>query len=401
MNEQASVTKEQQIIAVIDCDEATRSLLEQCNFLDRKLFFFKTSQDIALQWKRQKSMDVVAIISQSEIMEPGGISFLHTLQSKRFPHIPFLLLSQHLNTDLKKLALRAGVTDVFVQPLKTPNIESRVNFLIDNWAALQGKQKDSNSSSYRTPILKRVFDIFFAGLALLCLSPVFLIIYLWIKLESKGPAFYYSLRVGTGYQIFRFYKFRSMYVDADKRLKDLKHLNQYNTGTGEVDTLASTKEYLCDECTMAGIKCQYPVYADDMRVCEKDYKVTLKTKTGSAFFKLKDDPRITRIGKFIRNSSIDELPQLWNVIIGDMSIVGNRPLPLYEAEKITTDKYALRFTAPAGITGLWQVEKRGKGEMSEEERLLLDNTYALNHSLWNDVKLICKTIPALFQKESV
>jgi len=84
-----------------------------------------------------------------------------------------------------------------------------------------------------------------------------------------------------------------------------------------------------------------------------------------------------------------------------MSIVGNRPLPLYEAEKLTTDKYALRFLAPAGLTGLWQVEKRGKGKMSEEERLMLDNTYAENHSFWYDIKLILKTIPALLQKENV
>lgn len=107
------------------------------------------------------------------------------------------------------------------------------------------------------------------------------------------------------------------------------------------------------------------------------------------------------MGKFIRNTSIDELPQLWNVIIGDMSIVGNRPLPLYEAEKLTSDRYALRFLAPAGITGLWQVEKRGKGEMSEDERLMLDNKYAENHSFVNDIRLILKTIPALFQSENV
>ena len=103
----------------------------------------------------------------------------------------------------------------------------------------------------------------------------------------------------------------------------------------------------------------------------------------------------------MRNTSIDELPQLVNVLIGDMSIVGNRPLPLYEAEKLTTDRYALRFMAPAGITGLWQVEKRGKGAMSEEERLMLDNDYAKNHSFFYDILLILKTIPALFQKESV
>ncbi|MCA6447107.1 MAG: sugar transferase, partial [Chitinophagaceae bacterium] len=161
------------------------------------------------------------------------------------------------------------------------------------------------------------------------------------------------------------------------------------------------EQYICEECRAAGTQCQFPIYSDKIRWCEKQYATTKKAKAGAAFFKLKDDPRITKVGKFIRNTSIDELPQLWNVIIGDMSIVGNRPLPLYEAEKLTTDKYAMRFMAPAGITGLWQVEKRGKGEMSEEERLMLDNKYAENHSFINDIKLILRTIPALLQSESV
>ena len=113
------------------------------------------------------------------------------------------------------------------------------------------------------------------------------------------------------------------------------------------------------------------------------------------------DNRITKVGYYLRKYKLDEFPQLLNVLKGDMSIVGNRPLPLYEAEKLTTDKYALRFLAPAGLTGLWQVEKRGKGKMSEEERLMLDNTYAENHSFWYDIKLILKTVPALFQKENV
>jgi lipopolysaccharide/colanic/teichoic acid biosynthesis glycosyltransferase len=104
----------------------------------------------------------------------------------------------------------------------------------------------------------------------------------------------------------------------------------------------------------------------------------------------------------MRNTSIDELPQLFNVLKGDMSIVGNRPLPLYEAEKLTTDQFALRFLAPAGITGLWQVTKRGKsGQMSAEERMDLDNEYAKHNSFWHDIKIILRTIPVLFQKENV
>ena len=121
----------------------------------------------------------------------------------------------------------------------------------------------------------------------------------------------------------------------------------------------------------------------------------------SAFFKIENDPRITKLGAFLRNSSIDELPQLLNVLKGDMSLVGNRPLPLYEAEQLTTNEWSMRFLGPAGLTGLWQISKRGKKEMSDHERKKLDNFYAKNYSFWLDLKIIFKTIPALVQREKV
>jgi lipopolysaccharide/colanic/teichoic acid biosynthesis glycosyltransferase len=158
------------------------------------------------------------------------------------------------------------------------------------------------------------------------------------------------LIIGTGYKIFDFYKFRSMRTGADAELESLKHQNQYE---------------------------------------------------GSSFFKFENDPRITKLGTFLRKSSIDELPQLINVIKGDMSLVGNRPLPLYEAEQLTTNEWSMRFLGPAGLTGLWQISKRGKKNMSEKERKQLDNFYAKNYSLWLDVKIILKTIPALLQREKV
>jgi lipopolysaccharide/colanic/teichoic acid biosynthesis glycosyltransferase len=297
------------------------------------------------------------------------------------------------------------VVDVFWMPLVAENIEKRVNFLINNWGRIKGNLVYNTPAIKKTPLGKRIFDVFFAGMALLCISPFLLLVYIAIKLESRGPAFYYSLRVGTGYSVFKFYKFRSMYVNSDKRIMDLKHLNQYAIDAqGKKSETTESEEdntnFLCAECSVYG-KCQFPLHADTVTWCEKQYFHSKKAGGDSAFFKIKNDPRITKVGNFIRNTSIDELPQLWNVIIGDMSIVGNRPLPLYEAEKLTTDRYVLRFSAPAGITGLWQVEKRGKGEMSEEERLELDNQYAVNHSLWNDLRVILKTIPALLQKEKV
>ena len=389
------------IIAVLNADSETRQLLESINFNESSLQYFSNGVELSTQWQN-RSLNIVAIISQTEIMGASGISLLEALNNKKFPQVPFFIITQSSKENMLRFSLEAGVTDVFVLPLNKNSLETRINFCISNWASINTSVKRNVFKPYKTPFVKRLFDIVFAGSVLLVLSPILLLVILAVRLESKGPVFYYSLRVGTGYKIFKFFKFRSMYVNADQRLKDLKHLNQYSTSGASVEeTEVDDAPILCDECRATGKKCRFPVYADNNQWCEKKYSVFKKATANSAFIKIKDDPRVTKVGKILRNTSIDELPQLVNVLIGDMSIVGNRPLPLYEAEKLTTDKYALRFMAPAGITGLWQVEKRGKGEMSEEERLMLDNNYAKNHSFFYDIGLILKTIPALFQKESV
>ncbi len=394
----------QPIIALINCDAAVTSMLQHCHLGGHKLISFKNGVDLIVRWE-ESDWTLGAIISQSEVMAPSGISLLETLVQKKRIKIPFFIVCNNLNEKTAKIALQAGVAEVFRIPFKLDNLETRVNFVMSHWGVLHksGERSRSEQITYKTPLVKRVFDIFFASLALLLLSPFLLLMMILIRLESSGPIFYYALRVGTGYHIFKFYKFRSMYFDADKRLKDLKHLNQYDADklSSPTDKQAFSYEFLCEDCKNAGTKCQYPIYSDTLHMCEKEYVSMRKNSGESTFIKIKNDPRMTRIGKFIRKTSFDELPQLWNVVIGDMSIVGNRPLPLYEAEKLTTDKYALRFMAPAGITGLWQVEKRGQGKMSEEERLLLDNIYAKNHSFFNDIVLILRTIPALFQKENV
>jgi lipopolysaccharide/colanic/teichoic acid biosynthesis glycosyltransferase len=389
------------IIALVGFDNDLTAAFTGYDLGNRQMVHFENAMKMTTAWMSD-NLAIVAIVSNSEIMGPAGLTFIETLKKKNLASVPFFLVVNHLNANLRKLALESGVTDVFKLPLRSAaRVEKRVTFLIDNWTQLKNSLETVSAPIRTIEFGKRLFDLFFAGGALLALSPLFLIIYILIRLESKGPAFYYSLRVGTGYRVFKFYKFRSMYVNADQRVKDLKHLNQYNIDADTDKTKKPVVERgLCADCQSYG-KCQYPIFADNLQFCEKEFQGNKKSSAGSAFFKIKNDPRITKVGAFIRNTSIDELPQLWNVIIGDMSIVGNRPLPLYEAEKLTTDKYILRFAAPAGITGLWQVEKRGKGEMSEEERLMLDNVYAQTYSLKNDLKLILKTIPALFQKESV
>ena len=141
---------------------------------------------------------------------------------------------------------------------------------------------------------------------------------------------------------------------------------------------------------------------DDYVMAESEFSKQKNEDINNAFVKIENDPRITKVGRFIRKYSIDELPQLFNILRGDMSVVGNRPLPLYEAEKLTGDDCIDRFMAPAGLTGLWQVEERGSnGMMSADERKQLDIQYGQNYNFALDMKIILRTLTAFVQKGNV
>lgn len=257
-------------------------------------------------------------------------------------------------------ALKLKVNDYYTYPFPIEDFYERLNFLI-KFKLIKPKLLELSKQmdvEYQIPLTKRVFDVVASGCALFFLMPIFIIVAILIKLESKGDVIYKSKRVGAGYKIFDFFKFRSMRSDADQMIASIAELNQYSNESN-------------------------------------------KKNGKTAFVKFKDDPRITKLGAFLRRTSIDELPQLINVFIGDMSLVGNRPLPLYEAEQLTTNEWSTRFLGPAGLTGLWQISKRGKKDMSETERKELDNFYAANYSILLDLKIIMKTIPALIQKENV
>ena len=346
-------------------------------------------------------IEINAVISAGNLLDENAFNEIQKIKSElKLKNLPVIFISNVINQKVRRDSLQKGISEVFSPNFNVDSFALRTDYLIN--LSLQATKKTKETIAYvrqyRIPLPKRIFDIFFASMALLFLSPIFIIIGLLIKFGSKGPIFYSSKRVGTGYRIFDFYKFRSMSEGADKKIKDLSSLNQYNK-----PEISKIEEFsgLCSECTEKETACQSILYQDGETICEKMHKKIKKDLNGATFIKFKGDPRITKVGHFIRNTSIDELPQLFNVLKGDMSIVGNRPLPLYEAEKVTTDRFITRFMAPAGITGLWQVSKRGKGKMSEEERIELDNVYATQHSFWGDILIILKTIPALLQKENV
>lgn len=192
---------------------------------------------------------------------------------------------------------------------------------------------------------KRALDVAVSSALLTLLSPTFLVVAALIKLTSHGPVFFLQERIGRNKRRFNVYKFRTMVPNAEKLMAKLEALNE---ASGPV-------------------------------------------------FKIRNDPRITRIGKFLRRSSMDELPQLLNVLKGDMSLVGPRPLPVRDYEGFSEDWQRRRFSVKPGITCLWQVN--GRSDISFEEWMLLDLEYMDEWSFWLDLKILAKTVPAVLRGE--
>ena len=193
-------------------------------------------------------------------------------------------------------------------------------------------------ASYAT---KRLMDIVLSAVGMLLLSPVYLAIAAAVKLSSPGPVFFVQTRVGRYGRHFKFYKFRSMRQDAEAQKAALMARNESKDGV---------------------------------------------------IFKMKDDPRITKVGRFLRRTSLDELPQLWNVFIGDMSLVGPRPPVPSEVQEYTLEDRK-RLDVIPGITCLWQI--KGRSEIPFNEQVRLDKEYILAPSVWKDIVILLKTIPAI------
>jgi len=191
--------------------------------------------------------------------------------------------------------------------------------------------------------IKRALDFCASLVLLILLAPLFLIIAILIKLTSAGSVFFVQERVGLNKRRFPLYKYRTMVRDAEQKMAELEHLNEVSG----------------------------PV------------------------FKMKDDPRLTPLGKFLRKSSIDELPQLFNVLKGDMSLVGPRPLPVRDYEGFSQDWQRRRFSVRPGITCLWQVN--GRSDLSFDKWMEMDMQYIDQWSLWLDLKILAQTVPAVLR----
>lgn len=344
--------------------------------------------------------DTMLLVEQTDAASQcPEISDLH----RRFPRIYILLVTPvPPQGEERKRYVQAGISNLIAPDADVLRMKQLADFLqqrkLHKLQEFNRTHQETLTHPFTLPLWKRAIDVVLSLGALVALSPLLLCTALAIRIESKGPVIYRSKRVGTNYRVFDFLKFRSMYTNADRRLKELASLNQYTSAApSPTATMPQEMPELSGDESDGTL-----LIGDDFVISEADYNQSQRHKRENAFVKIEGDPRVTRVGRFIRKYSIDELPQLINILKGDMSVVGNRPLPLYEAEQLTSDEDIERFLAPAGLTGLWQVEKRGgSGAMSAAERKQLDVRYAREFSFAMDMKIIIRTFTAFIQKEDV
>jgi exopolysaccharide biosynthesis polyprenyl glycosylphosphotransferase len=220
---------------------------------------------------------------------------------------------------------------------------SLVNVAVDDSRAWPALELRSNIPSAGGVFVKRMIDIFTSVVALIVLSPWLAIIALAIKLDSRGPVFFSQDRVGLKRKKFKMHKFRTMRIDAEELVKDLEDQNEVN----------------------------------------------------GAAFKMTNDPRVTRVGRILRKLSLDELPQFFDVLLGNMSLVGPRPLPMRDVERFDKSWQKRRFSVKPGLTCLWQIN--GRHEIDFEHWMELDLEYIDNWSLSMDFDIMLKTVPAVLR----
>jgi exopolysaccharide biosynthesis polyprenyl glycosylphosphotransferase len=236
------------------------------------------------------------------------------------------------------LCLQQGITVRFISQIFDPRLAKGKLDLFETEPMISLIAEPNAGFS---KVIKKIVDVAGAALVLTFAAPLLLLVAAAIRCSSAGPVLFVQKRVGLNKRMFSLYKFRTMVPDAEAQLAELEHLNQVSG----------------------------PV------------------------FKIENDPRVTKIGRFLRKTSLDELPQLWNVLIGDMSLVGPRPLPLRDYEGFDDDSHRRRLSVKPGITCLWQV--RGRNSIPFDQWMRLDLEYIDNWSLWLDLKILCETLPVV------
>ena len=257
--------------------------------------------DDAIAWVRDRSSTALILVN-TEQGDARSLTLLRSLTADQ--SIPILLLCDQPSDEAVQLALEAGATDL-LSLTDTAQLERRIQFFLTLMRRVSAQPGGTGKPTqpFVLPTWKRAIDIAASLQALLLLSPLMLLTALLIRLDSKGPIFYKSKRVGTNYKVFDMIKFRTMRVEADQLLKQMAaENNMYSQG---MTTPAATPiQSLCEECRLMGSSCQRKLFDEDRFVCERDY--LQREEKGAAFVKFRNDPRITRLGNFLRNSSIDD-----------------------------------------------------------------------------------------------
>jgi len=394
-------------VEILYIGNSAKSIKHFSEISSEKIHFFDNSEKALVYLKKLDKLVCVVLLLEKRLVKLDVVQIKE--YKKAYSSLYTILIMSHMEDKERAAYLFAGVNNTMNYEIVKKKFDASISFIKENYRYMLPEESKENLNIKRfvLPLWKRMFDIVFALSVLIILFPFLLIVYIIVFVTSRANPIYKSQRVGSNYRVFNFLKFRSMYIDAEKRLAEFKDNNQYKapvTSENLDDMLLNDSQKLFDDDTAIDDNSLDDIMLvnDDEKVSEKDYNMQKQNEQANSFVKLVNDPRITTFGRFIRKYSIDELPQFINILKGDMSVVGNRPLPLYEAELLTRDEYAERFMSPGGLTGLWQVEKRGSnGSLSADERKKLDVKYAENFSLLLDIKIIFKTFTAFVQSADV
>ncbi len=380
--------KEKPLLAIVTASDELQILFSNVLGESFNLDFYRSPTSL-IETIETENRKYNLIFSDLDLQSQGCYELREARQTNhKLADVPFVLLLDSISNDLKRECMNMRISDFVLKPIDVERLKTVIACEI---GLTKCEEIPKESKPYHLSANKRIFDIVVSGLALILFFPLFLIVGILTAAISKSSPFVGNNRVGMGAKTFKLWQFRTTYKEGDKRQYCNKQTLQGNPADKQPDRSALLNKK-CPECEAAKIPCQQPQCFDDGIICEKLQHIIKKPAEKEVI----NEPGIHPFGKYLKKMKIENLPQLWNVFIGDMSIVGNDPVTVCEFIQLTFNEDALRFCAPAGMLSLMKVMKTHNGALAEKARLTYDRDYAARAEtgglLLYDILLIMKWI---------
>jgi lipopolysaccharide/colanic/teichoic acid biosynthesis glycosyltransferase len=378
------------IAVIIGSDKEKQSFTD---YFEEKFYlaFFVTLEDFLAQLaKESKAFDAVFIEMNGNLDQT--LQEIYPVRT-HLPDAKFLLFADITDQQMMQACMKARISEVFAKPIKPEDIDKRLKHILELPIDDFFKIIPPNGSGIRVYALKRILDLLGSAFVMLAFSPLFFILSLIVFIFHKGRVIASEERTKENFGNFRLLRFTTSAKPKEPAAAANPAASKNDEQAGILNIIRGKR---CQKCIDANIDCTEKLYDEEGWYCEQLFQDAKRNKSGFILPGSKVERSL--LGNILHTTGLEYLPQFWNVFSGELSLVGNRPLPSHQADKYTDEPYVRRFMVPAGLTGLWWILQQKNKKVPESELVNSEIEYAQKQSPCFDFLIMMKSLPLLFVK---